>query len=275
MNLRKLPCIPLIPLISVCLALLGAIPASFAASAQEPPAPSAATLVEHHVEARGGAEALAAVDSLRLHGVEVFNGIETPFVITRKRPNLYRIELETERGPAILATDGKVVWRQGMRRDGSPAPEVLAGDAAATLLEEESDFDGVLVGFADKGHTLEWVGDGEVDGEAADHLRLTLASGRAQEWYLGREDGRLLQKTTPQNHRRGGPYERNRYFMEYQEVEGGLVLPFYWEQEDIQHVRAYTLERVEVNPTIDPALFAVPEVETEGETEGETQGGGE
>lgn len=255
------------------LALVWAIAWPSMGGAQEPPAPSAAELVERYVEALGGAEALKAVETLRLHGVQVFNGIETSFILTKQRPNRFRVDFTTQRGMATIATDGEEAWRQGLRRDGSPEPEVMEGDAAAALLEEEADFDGVLVGFADKGHTLEWVGDEEVDGTAADHLRLTLASGRAQEWFLGRDDGLLLHKVTPQVHPRGGPYERNWYFMEYQEVEGGLKLPFYWEREDIQHVRAFTLEKVEVNPEVDPAIFALPEVEAETDTEADAESG--
>lgn len=225
-------------------------------NAQEPPAPSAAVYVERTVEALGGAEALAEIKTLRITGVEMFNGIESPFEILRQRPDKFRLTLETERGPRVVATDGSTVWSQGRRRDGSNAPQVLEGDGASRMLEENADFDGPLIGFADKGHTLEYVGDAEVDGTPAVHLRLTLASGHVQDWYLDRERGLVLQKTTPQVHR-SGPYGRQWYFMEYQTV-GGVAFPFYFEQEDRQHVRAMTVEAVEINPALDPSVFVLP-----------------
>ena len=226
-------------------------------AAQEPPAPSPATLVERSIEAVGGAEALAAVKTLKITGTTMINGIETPFEIVRQRPAMYRKTYFAESGPQIVATNGEVVWFQGRRRDGSQTPEAIEGDAAQRLLEEEADFDGPLYGYADKGHTLEWVGDSEVDGTPAVHLRLTLASGRVQDWFLDRDEGYVLHKVTPQEHSRAGPYDRNWHFMEYEKVDG-IAFPFYSEQEDRQHVRSMTVDSVEVNPEVDPTLFEMP-----------------
>ncbi len=110
---------------------------------------------------------------------------------------------------------------------------------------------------------VELVGEADVDGVAAYHLKLTLKSGSVQQWYLSRDDYQAVRKVAVGVHRRAGPYDRIWYLMEHQST-GGITLPFYVEREDRQHVRAYTVDKVEVGVEIDPALFEMPEASPDG-----------
>ena len=219
---------------------------------------TAETVMAKHLEALGGAEGLQGVKSLKITGVFNFNGIDSPFTLYKQRPNLYRMEVETSRGTSITAFDGSEGWTNATR---SGEVEAMDADRAARLLEEEADFDGPLLGAAEKGHGVELIGVETVDAGEAYHLRLTLKSGRVQEWWVSASDFTVAQKITTAVHRRAGEYQRIWYLMEYQRTEGAL-LPHYLEQEDRQHVRARTVEEVEVNPEIDPALFQRPAAES-------------
>lgn len=227
-----------------------------AVSASAASTPSIDQIVAGHIASLGGQEKLQAVETLKISGTQNFNGIDAKVTIYRQRPNLFRMEIEGERGLVIQAFDGKSGWSQGYRR-GTTGPTPMDEAETQILLDELADFDGPLIDHAAKGHTVEWVGETDVDGASAHHLRLTLASGKKQDWFLTQDSYTLVKKITPQIHSRAGEYQRIWYFLEYQEVEG-LRFPFYQEREDRQHVRALTLDTVEIDPEIPAEMFRMP-----------------
>lgn len=218
--------------------------------------PSVDEIIAGHVASLGGQEKLQNVKTLKISGTQNFNGIDAKVTIYRQRPNLFRMEIEGERGLAIQAYDGTAGWSQGYRR-GTDGPTPMDETDTQTLIDELADFDGPMIGFAAKGHKAEWIGETDVDGDLAHHLRLTLASGKAQDWFFTQKDYTLVKKITPHAHPRAGEYQRIWYFLEHQKVEG-LLFPFYQEREDRQHVRALTLEAVEINPEIPAEVFRLP-----------------
>ena len=115
-------------------------------------------LVARHIEARGGYDKLKAINTLK-----ITRTIATPFtsveVVTyRKRPDLLRID-QTPKGQTAAiprginaagawdVTQGKVMMR----------PEALAVEGR----EIDGDFDGLLVDWKEKGHTVTYEGSRE------------------------------------------------------------------------------------------------------------------
>ncbi|MEM8932587.1 MAG: PQQ-binding-like beta-propeller repeat protein [Acidobacteriota bacterium] len=222
---------------------------------------TAETVVARTIEALGGAEALAAVRSVEARGTMDINGIEQPFVIRYHGTN-YRLDLIREGGPdTVEAFDGETSWVAGGRRN--PAPRRLDG-LAAQLVAEESGAFGPLVGAEAAGHEVELVGEADLDGEAVWHLRLTRSSERAEDWYVDRSSFLPARRVSTAVHRRRGEYPRQLFMIEWQAFDGpkGTVrFPVYLEREDSQHVRAFTIEDVALNPEIDSALFTPPPVD--------------
>ena len=123
-----------------------------AASAQ---AMTADELVAKNVAARGGAESLQAIKSLRLSGKMILGGFgaEIDAVQVFKRPGSYRFEGTLQGMTMVQSYDGKEAWRifpfQG-RKD----PERTSADDAKELAEQ-ADFEGGWVNAAAKGNRLE------------------------------------------------------------------------------------------------------------------------
>ncbi len=229
-----------------------------AATAQTPPAQLSATQVLARYRETLGAETdLAAVRALRVSGKLSLNGFESPFVISWQHPNRCRFEWQSEDGPVVLTFDGTRLWAIGEQ-----GLEFLSEEEAVIFGEENPPWNSLLLHAAELGHQVELVGPAEVDGTPVFHLRLQLASGRVQHWYLHRDDFTLVKKTTPQKNRRG-EYSRHFYYQEFRAAPGGLRLPHYFEREDRQFVRAYQLEKIEVNPEFDPNLFVPPAADSD------------
>jgi len=207
-----------------------------------------------------GADALARIQSVEMRGTFTFNGIEQPFTLYRARPGHYRLEIETQRGLLVQGFDGEAAFASG-RRGGV---ETLEGTDRALAIEEFGDFDGPLVESGDglELDSLELVGRGEFDGEPVWHLRLHHGGDRVENWYLRADSLLPIKRTLVAEHRRAGAYERSWYLLEYDDFavpgRGTVKLPVYFEREDRQHVRAFTVEEVIFEPELEAGFFAPP-----------------
>src|SRR5205814_1637732 len=153
------------------LALVSAIGvALFPAAAEnqdQSKAPSLDELVAKNIEAKGGANALKSLQSLKLTGKLLVNEgqIQLGYLETKKRPGEVRTEATLQGMTAVEACDGKEGWRispfQG-RKD----PEKMSADDVKPLMEN-AEIDGPLVNWKEKGSTLEYLGREDVDGTSA------------------------------------------------------------------------------------------------------------
>ncbi len=234
--------------------------------------PAAATLdaeavVAHYLEARGGEAALARIETIRQSGHYLYHGVEYPFTIYHKRPHRYRYEYRLPTGELVIeAYDGTTGWQENSEIWKPGATEMLLlprGEIRAErlelILEDEADFAGPLVGYQEKGHKVELLG-GEMldDGTPVHHLRITLKSGRTQDYYLDQRTFTVVRKTN----RNAGPmtyfgiYDCDWFYTKYRRVSG-VLLPVLWEREDLQLVRIFEVERTEVNVDLDDGLFTM------------------
>src|SRR5215218_997950 len=155
--------------------LLLAVGASIAAiaTAQEAKQMTVDQLVAKNVEAKGGAEALHALQSVKLTGkMLVKEGqLEFGYSQTKKRPGAVRTEMTLQGMTIVQAFDGKEGWKispfQG-RKD----PEKMSADDTKSLIEE-AELDGPLVDWKEKGSTIEYLGTEDVDGTQAHKLKVT------------------------------------------------------------------------------------------------------
>src|SRR5204863_5192242 len=116
------------------------------------------TLVAKNTEAKGGAQALAAVQSLRLQGKMVVNNgrRELGYVLIKKRPGSVREEATLQGMTHVDAYDGAEGWKIspfGGRKD----PEKMSVDEAKELVEN-AEIDGPLIDWKAKGSTVEYLG---------------------------------------------------------------------------------------------------------------------
>ena len=144
-------------------------------------AQTADELVAKNLEARGGAEKIKAVNTLKMTG-KVYMGINVDFSQEQKRPNMLRQEFTVQGMTQIQAYDGSVGWQispfQG-RRDA----EQMGEDDTRDLLDE-ADIDGPLVDYQVKGNKIEYLGHDLVDGDDAYKLKVTLKNGDIVYYYL-------------------------------------------------------------------------------------------
>jgi hypothetical protein len=216
------------------------------------------TLVAKNVEAKGGAQALAAVQSLKLQGKMVVNSgrLELGYVMTKKRPGAVREEVTLQGMTKIDAYDGTEGWKIspfGGRKD----PEKVSVDEAKALVED-SEIDGPLIDWKAKGSTVEYLGMEDVEGTLAHKLRVVRKNGDINYVYLD-PDHFLEIRIITQRMENGAQVENETDIGDYEKING-VFFPFSLEggpkgSTDKQKV---IFEKAEANTPIDDSMFKFP-----------------
>ena len=218
-------------------------------------------LVAKNTEARGGIEAIRAIQSIKSTGKMNFSGgdfsIELGFSSLNERAAKVRTEASIQGLTQVTAYDGKDAWTinpfQG-RRD----PERMSAEDAKGL-EVQADMDGPLVDWQSKGHKVEYLGTEDMDGTQAHKLKVTLKNGDIEYRYLD-PDYFLEILIVTQSKRRGVETEMETELGNYEKV-AGVYMPFAIESgpKGGQRGQKIQIEKAEANVDIDDALFAFPQ----------------
>lgn len=213
-------------------------------------------LIAKNLETKGGADKWKAVKTMRMTGRVNVQGMELPMTMLTKRPNMMRQEVAIQDRQIVSATDGTTVWTINPML-GSEAPTEMTGPQADAL-RDQADFDGALVSYKEKGHTVELVGAEDMDGVKVHHLKLTKKGGDVQHYYLDADSGIELKVVFETEVPGQGTMEIETELSNYQMVDGMLV-PMSIKQIANGMVAAQiTVDKVEFNVPIDDAQFKMP-----------------
>lgn len=215
--------------------------------------PTAQEVWQRHIEAIGGVEACAAVDSLHASGRYILPaaGLEGTIDVYLQRPDKLLFRVEFPNGVTASGTDGVVAWRV---EPGKPA-RLLGDDERRGLAKW------LARGFsiAPDPDAVQGVGKAEVvesDGRTA--LRATMkvvATGDTYTELFDPETGLVVARVEPGPP--GSGMELNGTASDYRDF-GGLLVATTWEHELAGQAWSAEYETVELNVEIDPEIFDPP-----------------
>jgi hypothetical protein len=235
----------LIVLIAVC--CFGAL--SYSQTADE--------LIAKNIQARGGMEKMKANKTFRITGkFDGGGGFTASVGQENQRPNLVRETFSLQGMTAVQAYDGSAGW-QIQPFQGHKDPELMGEDDVRDLLLD-ADFDGPLVDYKEKGNTVEYLGHDVVDGDDALRLKITLKNGDIIYDYLDPDTFIEIRKEI-QQFIRGSVRDRVVGLGSYKPV-AGVMYPFSMAQgpKNNPDEQTVTVQKMEMNVTIDPADFMLP-----------------
>ncbi|PZR71313.1 MAG: hypothetical protein DLM73_16060 [Chthoniobacterales bacterium] len=216
------------------------------------------TLVAKNIDAKGGADALRAVQSLRLKGKMIVNQgrLQFDYAQTKKRPGAVREEFSIQGMTRIDAYDGTEGWRIspfGGRKD----PEKISLDDAKSLIED-AEIDGPLVDWKAKGSTVEYLGTEDVEGTLAHKLKVVRKNGDVNYVYLD-PDHFLEIRVITQRMENGSQVETETDIGDYEKISG-VFFPFSIEAgpKGATDKQKFVLEKAEANTPIDDSIFKFP-----------------
>src|SRR4051794_15202790 len=240
-------------LVSIVSALAGSV-----VLAQDKTAPTVNELVAKNVAAKGGADALRALQSVRFTGKMLLNEgqIQLAYLETKKRPGEVRSEVTLQGMTAVQAYDGAQGWKispfQG-RKD----PEKMSADDTKSLMED-AEIDGPLVDWKAKGSSVEYLGTEDVDGTLAHKLKVVRKNGDVVFVYLD-PDAFLEIRSVTQRVEQGAQVEVETDLGDYEKI-AGVFLPFSIEagRKGAPDKQKIVIDKAEPNITVDDAIFKFP-----------------
>jgi outer membrane lipoprotein-sorting protein len=218
-------------------------------------------LIARNFKAKGGLEKWKSIDSIKQTVHLVSQGAPAEMTMYSKRPNLQRQELSVQGQLAVSAFDGKTAWI--IHPQLGPDPVVLSG-LQAQMTKDQSDFDGPLVDYKDKGSTLELVGEEMTDGVQTYHLKLTRknasdpgAPERVEHVFLDATTF-LETKVVSDSNMGGSAMTIETEFANYKTVDG-VTIPFSIKTRSNGVLAVeMTVNTVEFNVKLDDAFFRMP-----------------
>lgn len=208
-------------------------------------------------EARGGLDRIKSVESARMTGKFVVPGMmEAPIILEWKRPDKLRLDLTTDQGVIVQGYDGETAWAIP---PGMSAPVELSGEQADAMRQQADWIDGPLVDWKDKGNSVEYLGEDELEGVAVHKIKLVQPDETETTIYLD-ADSFLNIRQNGVITMQGAETEFDAFIGDYREV-GGLMMAHNRKTEliDFGQTRNLLLESIELNVEIADDRFAMPE----------------
>ncbi|HMB90857.1 MAG TPA: hypothetical protein VKP65_08420 [Rhodothermales bacterium] len=220
-------------------------------------------IVSKHLEALGGVDNIKSLQSIKQIG-EVsmpMMGMVMPMMVYQERPDKVRSEVEVNANGTemeiISGFDGTVAWTINPMQGGGvqDLPEDQRGP-----LDYLSDMDGPLVDYADKGNTIEYIGEEETAGVNMHKIKLTQADSTETFLFFDPETHLQIKSVSEApNPMTGANAQVEMMFSDYREIEN-ILYPFHIEiKVDGQVFQQVALSTVVLNEDFDDVLFAKPQ----------------
>lgn len=226
----------------ICLGVLSFLSIEVYAQKDDAPVDS---IIDKHIAASGGAETWKAIQAVRLTGVYVYRGQDFPVTILKARPQMFRMEISTNRGWQIYIFDGTAARSVDAQTGETTA---IRDPRVQHFVEMMADFDGALVDYRSKGHRVRLAGTETVENRPAHVLEVVLEDSSTERWLIDAETFLLVKRSSTfldDNEQS----TQTLYFLDYRPISGVMV-PHYLERNVGHYVYGYEIERVEINPSI-------------------------
>jgi len=227
---------------------IGLFLATFLFSAAQ--AQTADEIVSKHLAAIGGAENWKKVNSMKMEAALEVQGMEIPVSIFQLHNKGQRQEFTVMNMTGYSIITPEAGWNFNPM-GGQTKPEPITADEL-NAAKDGLDIQGDMLDYAAKGHKIELLGKEDVDGTEAFKLKLTRKSGSEVINYIDPSTYYII-RTVNKVKVNGQEVEQKVNVGNYQKLPEGIVVPFSMEMPGAP--APVNIKKVEVNPTLDPALF--------------------
>jgi hypothetical protein len=196
--------------------------------------------------------------TLVFEGRTINQGSEYPYMMYLKRPGLVRAETAIQGTKMIQVWDGITGWSITPWA-GSLAPQDMTPDESKDL-KNQSDFEGPLFHWKEKGFKTELMGREDFEGTPVYNIKLSRPGGDSENYFIDADHFMLL-KIAYHVLIMGHPQEHSVLLSNYRQVEG-VYLPFLTIFKFPGQVQEWSsqvvYDRIRVNQPLSDSLFMKP-----------------
>ena len=219
-------------------------------------AQTAEEIVTKHLVATG-ADHWAKVNAFKLEATiasDAAAGMSIGWELTAVRDKAARMNVTVMGMTQAVAINGNEGWSTNPFA-GKTDPEPMTADMVESM-KELTDIDGTLVGYKEKGYTIEYVGQEDVEG--TETLKIKVNKGKKTEYSFFDPATYYEIKRITVEEVDGKSVENASLYSNFKTQEG-ITMPFSMQQGGGPMGNStITITAVIFNPVIDPAIFEMP-----------------
>jgi len=202
-----------------------------------------------------GQDSLLKTNTQKLTGKMIQTGVEIPFIQMAKRPGKVRVEGTFQDLTFIQTFNGTEGWSLNPFM-GVTDPQPMSEDDIKGM-RYQADMDGMLWNWKDKGYTVTLEGKEDMEGTSCYKIKLETKEGDTFTYYIDSDSYTMLRTNTKMKVM-GNEMESDTYYSNYT-MTGGIAVPGKIETKvKDQLVMTLVVDKVELNPDLDDALFEKP-----------------
>lgn len=213
-------------------------------------AQTADEIIDKHLEAMGGKEKLATLNSVRMETNLSVQGMDIPVIITRVHNVGQRVDISAMGMEGYIINTTTNGWSY-MPFMGQSAAEAMPEDQVKEG-QDGLDIQGTFLNYKEKGHTVELVGKEAVDGTECYKLKLTTKMGKERTYFIDPKTYFIV-RFVAKGVVNGQEMEVSQNFGDYKKTEEGFTFAHTiggaFGQGDM------TVTKIEVNKPIDEKIF--------------------
>jgi len=217
-------------------------------------AQTADEVIHKYLDAIGGVANWKKVTSSKAVGKMTVMGTSLDISVYEKPVNKQKVIMNFQGSDIVTAYDGKEAW--GINpMTGSKDPQKLPPEMAKEMSGNE--FEDEFIDYKKKGYTAKYLGNEEIDAIKCHKIELN-KKGAVSTYYFDTDTGiQIMEKSLGTSGPAAGQ-ELNKYYSDYQEVNG-LMIPFTQEVKiGGQSVQKLTFTAVTLNEPMEDSMFAFP-----------------
>ncbi len=219
-------------------------------------AQNAEEIVAKHLAATG-ADKWAAINAVSMEATiaaDAAAGMTIGWKMTAVRDKAARMDVSVMGMSQIVVVEGDKGWSTNPFA-GQNDPEPLTPDAVESM-KDMLDIDGTLVGYKEKGYTLEYVGTEDVEGVEA--IKIKVNKGKKTEYSFFDPQTFNEIKRVDVEEVDGKAVESATFYSNFK-TQDGITMPFSMQQNGGGMGNStITLSKVTFNPTVDSKIFEMP-----------------
>jgi hypothetical protein len=217
-------------------------------------AQTADEIVSKHVDALGGKAVISSIKSLYMESSIQVMGMEVSSVTSIINGKGFKSETDFNGAKYIQVVTEKSGW--GINPMAGQSTPAALTDEQVKIAQSQLQIGGPLVDYAAKGYKVELIGKDTANGGEF-KIKMTGTTGFEATYYINTKTYQI-DKEVDKISAQGQDVEVTKTFGDYKKTDAGLVMAGTQQVIAAQNTVNITTKKIEVNKTIDPAIFEMP-----------------
>lgn len=221
-------------------------------------AQTAEDIIAKHIKATGG-DNWKTVKTIKMEAnisAEAAAGMSIGWTMVAIRDTAMRMDVSVMGMTQIAVVDGDKGWSTNPFA-GKNDPEPMTADQVKSMTDM-TDIDGTIVGYKEKGYTVEYVGKEDVDGTETHKIKVKKSEKKTEYFFYDPETYYEIKNV--QVEEVDGKESQTETLYSNFKTQDGIVFPFTMQQASpMMGNSTITVTAITLNPTVDKKIFAMPE----------------